>query len=94
MRVKGHLYQPRKSWQVRFDFENLKTPPLANIPTRKFEKSCRQKISCHDVGRPLGYLALREKIMAYAIIQTGGRQFRVQPGDVVQVELLGVEAGQ
>lgn len=32
--------------------------------------------------------------MAYAIIQTGGRQFRVQPGDVVDVELLGVEAGQ
>ncbi|MBE2179121.1 MAG: 50S ribosomal protein L21 [Chthoniobacterales bacterium] len=32
--------------------------------------------------------------MAYAIIQTGGRQFRVQPGDVVDVELLGAEAGQ
>lgn len=32
--------------------------------------------------------------MSYAIIQSGGRQFRVQPGDVVDVELLGVEAGQ
>ncbi len=32
--------------------------------------------------------------MAYAIIQTGGRQFRVQPGDVVDVELLGIEAGK
>jgi large subunit ribosomal protein L21 len=32
--------------------------------------------------------------MAYAIIQTGGRQFRVQPGDVIDVELLGVETGQ
>jgi len=32
--------------------------------------------------------------MAYAIIQTGGRQFRVQPGDVLDVELLGVEAGK
>jgi large subunit ribosomal protein L21 len=32
--------------------------------------------------------------MAYAIIQTGGRQFRVQSGDVIDVELLGVEAGQ
>ena len=31
--------------------------------------------------------------MAYAIIQTGGKQYRVQPGDVVDVELLGVEAG-
>ena len=32
--------------------------------------------------------------MSYAIIQTGGRQFRVQPGDVIDVELLGVEAGK
>jgi large subunit ribosomal protein L21 len=32
--------------------------------------------------------------MAYAIIQTGGRQFRVQPGDVIDVELLGVAAGE
>jgi large subunit ribosomal protein L21 len=32
--------------------------------------------------------------MAYAIIQTGGRQFRVQSGDVIDVELLGAEAGQ
>lgn len=32
--------------------------------------------------------------MAYAIIQSGGRQFRVQPGDVIDVELLGVEAGK
>ena len=32
--------------------------------------------------------------MSYAIIQSGGRQFRVQTGDVIDVELLGVEAGQ
>ena len=32
--------------------------------------------------------------MAYAIIQSGGRQFRVQPGDVIDVELLDVEAGK
>ena len=32
--------------------------------------------------------------MSYAIIQTGGRQFRVQPGDVIDVELLGVETGK
>ncbi len=29
----------------------------------------------------------------YAIIQTGGKQFKVQEGDVIQVEKLGVEAG-
>ena len=32
--------------------------------------------------------------MAYAIIQSGGHQYRVQPGDVIDVELLGVEAGK
>lgn len=32
--------------------------------------------------------------MSYAIIQSGGRQFRVQPGDIIDVELLGVEAGK
>lgn len=32
--------------------------------------------------------------MSYAIIQSGGRQFRVQPGDIIDVELLGVETGK
>jgi len=30
----------------------------------------------------------------YAVIETGGKQYRVQQGDVVSVEKLGVEAGQ
>ena len=30
----------------------------------------------------------------YAIIRTGGKQYRVQPGDVVRVEHLAVEVGQ
>ncbi|MHB8172532.1 MAG: 50S ribosomal protein L21 [Thermincolia bacterium] len=30
----------------------------------------------------------------YAIIQTGGKQYRVQEGDVLRVEKLDVEAGQ
>ncbi len=29
----------------------------------------------------------------YAIIETGGKQYRVAPGDKVQVEKLGLEAG-
>lgn len=29
----------------------------------------------------------------YAVIQTGGKQYRVQPGDVLEVELLGGEKG-
>lgn len=31
--------------------------------------------------------------MAYAIIQTGGKQYRVSEGDEVDVEKLGVEVG-
>ncbi len=31
--------------------------------------------------------------MAYAIIQTGGKQYRVAEGDVIDVEKLDVEAG-
>jgi large subunit ribosomal protein L21 len=30
---------------------------------------------------------------AYAVIETGGKQYRVQQGDVLDVELLKVEAG-
>ena len=29
----------------------------------------------------------------YAVIQTGGKQYRVQPGDVIYVEKLNLEAG-
>ncbi len=29
----------------------------------------------------------------YAIIETGGKQYRVAPGDVIRVEKLGLEAG-
>jgi large subunit ribosomal protein L21 len=32
--------------------------------------------------------------MAYAIIRTGGRQFRVAEGDTVDVDLLDVEVGK
>ena len=32
--------------------------------------------------------------MAYAIIQTGGKQYRVAEGDLIDVEKLDVEAGQ
>ena len=31
---------------------------------------------------------------AYAVIETGGKQYRVQSGDVLSVERLGVEVGQ
>lgn len=30
----------------------------------------------------------------YAVLRTGGKQYRVEPGSVVDVELLGVEVGE
>ena len=30
----------------------------------------------------------------YAVLETGGKQYRVQEGDIVFVEKLGIEAGQ
>src|SRR5213595_2855041 len=35
-----------------------------------------------------------QKPMAYAIIRTGGRQFRVAEGDTIDVDLLDVDAGK
>ena len=32
--------------------------------------------------------------MAYAIIKTGGRQFRVEEGDTLDVDLLDIEPGK
>ncbi len=29
----------------------------------------------------------------FAVIETGGKQYRVQPGDVIDVELLGADSG-
>ena len=41
-----------------------------------------------------GRLFLPRKIMTYAIIKTGGRQFRVAEGDTLDVDLLDVEPGK
>src|SRR5690242_13818936 len=41
-----------------------------------------------------GRLFLPRETMAYAIIRTGGRQFRVAEGDTVDVDLLNVEPGK
>jgi large subunit ribosomal protein L21 len=35
-----------------------------------------------------------ENLMAYAIIKTGGRQFRVAEGDTIDVDLLDVDPGK
>jgi large subunit ribosomal protein L21 len=41
-----------------------------------------------------GRLFLPRETMAYAIIRTGGRQFRVAEGDTLDVDLLNVEPGK
>jgi large subunit ribosomal protein L21 len=41
-----------------------------------------------------GRLFLPRETMAYAIIRTGGRQFRVAEGDTLDVDLLSVEPGK
>jgi large subunit ribosomal protein L21 len=41
-----------------------------------------------------GQLFLPRETMAYAIIKTGGRQFRVAEGDTIDVDLLDVEPGK
>src|SRR5438876_12123757 len=41
-----------------------------------------------------GRLFLPQTCMAYAIIKTGGRQFRVAEGDTIDVDLLDVEPGK
>jgi large subunit ribosomal protein L21 len=38
--------------------------------------------------------AFSPKLMAYAIIRTGGRQFRVAQGDTIDVDLLDVDSGK
>jgi large subunit ribosomal protein L21 len=42
----------------------------------------------------LGGFFLPQTFMAYAIIKTGGRQFRVAEGDTIDVDLLDVEPGK
>src|SRR2546430_15564907 len=41
-----------------------------------------------------GRLFLPRETMAYAIIKTGGRQFRVAEGDTLDVDLLDIEPGK
>ena len=41
-----------------------------------------------------GFFSPRKHVMTYAIIKTGGRQYRVAEGDTVDVDLLEVDAGK
>lgn len=39
-------------------------------------------------------LLRREKLTMYAIIMTGGKQYKVSEGDIISVEKLGLELGE
>jgi large subunit ribosomal protein L21 len=52
-----------------------------------------------SLSKPLSCGILRgffspEVLMAYAIIKTGGRQYRVEEGDTIDVDLLDIEPGK
>ena len=48
-----------------------------------------------ELGRQQAPLEMRIQMEAYAVVETGGKQYRVQKDDVVAVELLeGAEAGK
>ena len=34
-----------------------------------------------------------KEVATYAVVQTGGKQYRVSPGDTLEIERLGTEAG-
>ena len=44
-------------------------------------------------GLPLGEYSTREVQRVYAVIQTGGKQYRVQQGDIIYVEKLKEQEG-
>jgi large subunit ribosomal protein L21 len=41
-----------------------------------------------------GFFSPEKRLMAYAIIRSGGRQFRVAEGDTIDVDLLDADAGK
>ena len=62
-------------------------PTKRSVPTQAFSTTC----PCEYGGHGLGSAA--HTPMAYAVIRTGGKQYRVAEGDTVQVELLAGNPG-
>ena len=56
----------------------------------RFEKVLKSDMSAPGTASPKGR---KNKSMKYAIIETGGKQYRVTEGDVIFVEKLDAEAG-
>ena len=80
---------------MKFYTKNLLAPPTkrqrSSLPLRRAPLSFPLVKPTHlwNLGR---LFSLR--LMAYAIIKTGGRQFRVAEGDTIDVDLLDVDSGK
>ena len=76
------------------------------FPSNRFRLNLRELVVCELSHEIFCELLLQPCIreggdtnyeliyMAYAIIQTGGKQYRVAEGDILDVEKLALEAGQ
>ncbi len=60
----------------------------------RFEQDCAFRLPTPPIYGILDGFFSPGKTMAYAIIRTGGRQFRVAEGDTIDVDLLDVEPGK
>jgi large subunit ribosomal protein L21 len=60
----------------------------------RFEQDCGFRLPIPPIHGILDSFFSPGKTMAYAIIRTGGRQFRVAEGDTIDVDLLDVEPGK
>ena len=66
------------------------------LPSNRFRLNLRELIVCklpHEIFYELPTTNYELIYMAYAIIQTGGKQYRVESGNEIDVEKLDVEVG-
>ena len=67
------------------------------LPFNRLRLNLRELVVCklsHEIFYELPTTNYELIYMAYAIIQTGGKQYRVAEGDILDVEKLALEAGQ
>ena len=84
----------------RICIQPRRVPPLNNFPS--CHPPCLRYLPLPKIGNGLltplrGFAAISlpfgEKLM-YAVIETGSKQYRVSPGDTIEVELLEAEEGK
>ena len=70
--------------------------PFKTLPPRRPEVGSYSIPACQGGGSVESCAAFLpgSVLMAYAIIKTGGRQYRIAEGDTIDVDLLAIEAGK